>query len=261
MRFHLRPPITSHKRRNGGSSKHSWWDVAMLVTMVGQKIDNCSCRRAHASTHLIQQGHIKTLLSPAHLLPSIYTLLTHNFSQTTPKPSNQTPPFTTANMSKNWTQETFTLNTVSNRHIILNVEIQTTDTSHRALRFPLLVLVPGSPSPTRFARPSRLLSSLVTATSTLLSHMATRPRLARVSRTPASRERRSGSPPSLTTPGTSVWKRVSPLPSRISALTTLTFTSCTGPHPPTPMTSRSTTPTGTSPRPGLSSRSFPPLAA
>jgi hypothetical protein len=29
-------------------------------------------------------------------------------------PPNQTTPLTTANMSKNWTQETFTLNTVSN---------------------------------------------------------------------------------------------------------------------------------------------------
>jgi hypothetical protein len=63
-------------------------------------------------------ARIKILFSPAYLFLPIYTLLTqvlplltllpHNY------PSKPNKSHTTAIMSKNWTQETFTLNTVSN---------------------------------------------------------------------------------------------------------------------------------------------------
>jgi hypothetical protein len=83
----------------------------------------------------------------------------------------------------------------------------------------------GSHSLVRFVKPSRLQSRPDTATSIPLLPTATRRRSVRVSRTLAFPVRSFGSPPSLTTHGTSASRRVSPAHWSLSVSTTLTCTS------------------------------------
>lgn len=58
--------------------------------------------------------HQNTSLARTSSFLDLHFTHTQLLSNHTKTPPNQTTPLTTANMSKNWTQETFTLNTVSN---------------------------------------------------------------------------------------------------------------------------------------------------
>jgi hypothetical protein len=90
-RFRARPPITSRTRRNGGSQKHSWWDVG---DDGGAQIDNCSCRRLMRARILSSRPHQNNFPRPHHFSPHT-TLYSHIFSLTQLPQTKQQPLQTT----------------------------------------------------------------------------------------------------------------------------------------------------------------------
>lgn len=131
---------------------------------------------------------------------------------------------------KNWTKESFTVSASAFPHIshtracifsrhynhpltmlepMLAEQKLIGHSSTLAQRFLLLASEPGNQSLVRSAKLSRLLSRAATVTLTLRLHMATRRKSAKESRTLVFPVRRSGSPPSSTTHGTSASKKAS----------------------------------------------------